>query len=88
MVDQWRLAMGLTSLVMSMFALSKVVLVVQALFFTYMVGNNGVNCYKYLLTKQEDTLFLFGGVLVFVCNGVWYWSVVINEYFHRVDPEL
>lgn len=44
MIDQWRLALGLTSMVMSMFALNKFVLLAQAGFFTYMVFQNGVTC--------------------------------------------
>lgn len=73
---------------MSMFTLSKIVLVVQAGFFTYMVANNGLICYQYLQTKIDDPVFLHGGVIVFASNMAWYWADVVTEYLYRVDPDM
>lgn len=55
MIDQWRLALGLTSLLMSMFTLNKYILLIQATFLCHMVLKNGLGCLNYL----KETLYQY-----------------------------
>lgn len=89
MVDQWRMAIGLTCLVMSMFQLSVVIVCVQAVIFAYMVLQNGQNCLVYvqanLPTKfsDESSKFIQGALFAFCVNAVWYASLIVGELKYR-----
>jgi len=52
MIDQWRMAFGLTALIMSMFTLSKAILGIQAAFMIYMVFINGKGFHNYLGNQE------------------------------------
>ena len=46
-IDQWRMAHGLTSLVLSMLQVSKAILVIQATFFVFMICSNALRTLEY-----------------------------------------
>lgn len=89
MIDQWRLALGLTSLLMSMFTLNKYILIIQAVFLCHMIIKNGLGCLSYLKTtlyeynSVESQKFMNFAFIVFSLNAIWYISAVINEYLFR-----
>lgn len=81
-----------------MFQLNKAILAVQAMFFTYMVLQNANRALEYLHTQKmfelnsdgqimnsESNRFISLAQVAFVSNGIWYASVVIEEFFYRED---
>jgi len=76
-IDQWRMAHGLTSLILSMLQVSKIILVVQASFFVYMISSNALRSLEYtnLMLDQslpETATFIKLSQATFLVNAIWY----------------
>jgi hypothetical protein len=71
------MAHGLTSLVLSMLQVSKIILVVQASFFVYMISSNALRSLEYINLMLDQSLpetatFIKLSTATFVVNALWY----------------
>lgn len=76
-IDQWRMAHGLTSLVLSMLQVSKIILIVQASFFVYMITSNALRSLEYINlmldhSMPEVSTFINLSIATFFFNAIWY----------------
>ena len=71
------MAHGLTSLILSMLQVSKIILVVQASFFVYMISSNALRSLEYINLMLDQSLpetatFIKLAKATFVVNAIWY----------------